>query len=264
MKSWVSQIVHTFRARRNKTMGEKIRVALTSVNDKIPCFVVCYNNSSHVAGMVIQLNELGLTPIIFDNASTCIDTQNLLERVHLNGAYVIRVGKNLRHKVGFRPGIYEHMPVRFAYTDPDLKFDDKLPATFLETLQDLTDQYGVFKAGLALNIESYEIRDDLILKIEKYGSMPFKQNYSIVEWESVNWKYRLQRNDELEVYAASIDTTFAVYNKDNFRGSFLDAVRVAGDFTVLHLPWHPDLDTMEQSEKSKYLDGNKSSTWISR
>ena len=262
MKVWLCQIVHSLRARRNKALGEQLRVALTFVNDEIPCFIVCYNNRSYVAGMVRQLNKFGLTPIVFDNASTCTDTNKLLDSIHLNSAYVLKIGKNLRHKVGFLPGIYEHMPNIFAYTDPDLKFDDKLPSTFLETLRDLTDQYAVFKAGLALEIKSDGICNNLIINFKKCRSIPFKANYSILEWEAVNWKFRLQRNDKLEVYAASVDTTFAVYNKGNYGGSFLDAVRVAGDFKVMHLPWYPELDTMGNYEKDKYLKGNKSSKWV--
>ena len=262
MKVWLCQIVHSLRARRNKALGEQLRVALTFVNDEIPCFIVCYNNPSYVAGMVRQLNKFGLTPIVFDNASTCTDTNKLLDSIHLNSAYVLKIGKNLRHKVGFLPGIYEHMPNIFAYTDPDLKFDDKLPSTFLETLRDLTDQYAVFKAGLALEIKSDGICNNLIINFKKCKSIPFKANYSILEWETVNQKFRLQRNDKLEVYAASVDTTFAVYNKGNYGGSFLDAVRFAGDFKVMHLPWYPELDTMGNYEKDKYLKGNKSSTWV--
>tara|TARA_B110000503_G_C7160466_1_gene419429 strand:+ start:2000 stop:2215 length:216 start_codon:yes stop_codon:yes gene_type:complete len=69
------------------------------------------------------------------------------------------------------------------------------------------------------------------------GSRPYERAYSVFEWESQYWRFKLQRSDELKVYAAPLDTTFAVYNKGNYRGSFMDAVRIGGDYAVTHLPW---------------------------
>jgi len=264
MKASVCKTIHSWRARKNRQVGEKVKAALAAVPDPIPCFIVCYNNPSHVKLMVAQLNQFGLTPIILDNKSTCPDTQALLTALHGESAYVIHVEKNLRHKVGFLPGIYEHMPEVFAYTDPDLQFDPALPSDFLTTLRQLTEEYGVFKAGPALVLDAGEIPAHLNFTLRKCGSIPFEKQYTVKEWESNFWTFPLQRDDELEVYAAPLDTTFAVYNKANFTGKFMTAVRVAGDFKVIHLPWFPELDSMSAAERESYLGNNKSTTWVTK
>ena len=261
-KHSLNRAIYKWRARRNRDVGQRLRAALNHCADEIPCFIVCYNNASHVEQMVVQLNQMGVTPIVFDNASTCEQTQSLLKAMHQQRAYVLRIGHNLRHKVGFLPGIFEHMPAVFAYTDPDLQFSQALPSHFLQTLRDLSREYGVFKAGSALTLNPDEINRNLTISKCKSGSMPYQKAFSVIDWESKYWKFQLQRSDDLTVYAAPLDTTFAVYNKANYSGSFMDAVRVAGDYAAIHLPWYPGLDNMEAADRARYLKRNKSSTWI--
>jgi len=255
---WVNKI----RSFKNQEIGHQVRDALNVCPDPVPCFVICYNNAKHVESMVSQLNRLGITPLIFDNGSICTSTISLLRSIKPEQGSVIWVGRNLRHKVGFLPGIYEYMPKVFAYTDPDLQFNSRIPTGFIQTLTELTREYDVFKAGLALALEPLDL--DRQLRFEKFssGSIPFQASYSISEWETKFWRFKLQRQDDLEVYAAPLDTTFAVYNKSNYKGMFLDAVRLAGDFSVIHLPWYPNLDNMDPSDRANYLKGNKSSTWL--
>ena len=263
-KRWLLGTVYDVRARRNRDVGQRVRAALAHLTDEIPCFIVCYNNASHVEQMVAQLNSMGISPIILDNASTCAQTNVLLDAMHQNHCYVVQVGRNLRHKVGFLPGIFECMPEVFAYTDPDLSFDQQLPRDFLQTLRSLSLEYGVFKAGCALTLDADEINKQLTISRYKSGSRPYERTYSVLDWESRYWRFKLQRADDLEVYAAPLDTTFAVYNKGNYRGSFMDAVRIAGDYAATHLPWYPRLDNMSVSERAAYLKSNKSSTWVIR
>ena len=92
--------------------------------------------------------------------------------------------------------------------------------------------------------------------------MPFSAKYTVFDWESQFWRFPLQRSDALKVFAAPVDTTFAVYNKSQFKGSFMDGVRVAGAFAVIHLSWYPELNNMSAEEKALYASGNKSSTWV--
>ena len=65
------------------------------------------------------------------------------------------------------------------------------------------------------------------------------------------------KHESLEVYAAAIDTTFAVYNKrnDNYCGGKgkENSVRVAGNFTAIHYPWI-EKDPMPKSEEDFYLE----------
>ena len=262
MKNFLCRAVRELRARPNKHLAASLKHALSQTKDEIPCFVVAYNNPSYLLNMVQQLIAMGLTPIIFDNKSSCEDTRALLKRLHPNKAHVINVGRNLGHKVGFLPGIYEHMPDVFAYTDPDLQFNKNLPSNFIDKLHELTERYDVFKAGLALDLECGTLAEGLSVKVNKCKSIPFERTFSLSEWEAVHWRFPLQRDDDLIVYAASVDTTFAVYNKAKYSGSFLEGVRIAGDFSTIHLPWYPELDIMDDGEKTSYLSKNKSTSWV--
>jgi hypothetical protein len=258
----IRKFIFKWRQRRYLNIGSQVHEALSFVKSDIPCFVVFYNNPTHAEQMVNQLNSKNITPIIFDNNSDSPVARNFLQKIHLNGAYVIRVGKNLRHKVGFLPGIYEFMPEVFAYTDPDLLFDSELPDNFLEILKNLTLEYGVFKAGSALVIDRDDIDTDLKILKKSYSSMLLRRIYSVVEWEEQFWRFPIKRADNLSIYAAPIDTTFAVYNKNNYRGSFMDAIRIAGAFSAIHLPWYPRLNSLDGDELIGYQKNNKSSTWV--
>lgn len=262
MKNFLCRTLHALRARSNRHLAASLREALSRTKDKTPCFVVAYNKPSHVHQMVRQLRALGIMPIIFDNKSSCSETRALLKHLHPDQAYVLEVGRNLGHKVGFVPGVYEHMPDVFAYTDPDLKFNDDLPADFYDTLHKLTEEYDVFKAGFSLDSKCGKLAEGLAVNVHKCKSIPFKKTFSLFEWEAVHWRFPLHGDDNLVVYAASVDTTFAVYNKKKYSGSFLEAVRVAGDFLTIHLPWYPELDIMDDSEKISYLKNNKSTSWV--
>lgn len=248
----------------NRLIGKNIKQALSTINDPIPCFIVCYNNHSYVKRMVEQLNSKGLTPIILDNNSHSAVTRDFLSKIHMNGARVVYVGKNLRHKIGFLPGIYEWMPEVFAYTDPDLLFDAKLPTNFLNVLRDLTVEYSVFKAGMALSIIHEELDLDLAILKRYYSSIYLDEKLTVADWESQFWRFRLLRDDDLIIYAAAVDTTFAVYNKKNYHGSFMDAVRVAGNYSAIHVPWYPNLNNMTREEHAAFYTKNKSSTWVKK
>jgi hypothetical protein len=253
--------INSYRGFRNRTVASQLRAAINFVHNDIPCFVICFNNLGHVQSTVQQLNKYGITPIIFDNCSTCKDTQGFLTTLHMQTAYVVWVGKNLGHKVGFMPGIYEAMPNIFGYTDPDLLFSKTMPSDFLNVLATVADQYRVFKAGMALSLDAGLLNEKLSIRFEKKSSMPYSHTFSVRQWESQYWKFPLKRDDDLVVYAAGVDTTFAVYRKSNYSGKFTDAVRIAGNFTAIHMPWFINFDTMTECHKARYLKGNKSTTW---
>jgi hypothetical protein len=66
------------------------------------------------------------------------------------------------------------------------------------------------------------------------------------------------KHDRLEVYAAPVDTTFAVYQKKYFlNGDFARGVRVAGNFSTCHLPWYSHLELLSDAEQVTYLKYKK-------
>jgi hypothetical protein len=81
--------------------------------------------------------------------------------------------------------------------------------------------------------------------------------------EAIFWRFPI-KHKKLEAYHAIIDTTFAVYNKNYYQGNFYDGIRVAGQYSAIHLPWFPRLDIMNDEQRALYLNTNrkKDTTWI--
>lgn len=241
---------------------EQLARALDRTQDDIPVLIVSYNNGVYTQHMVQQLHVRGITPIVIDNQSTDLQTQALLRSYETSGgAQVVRCRRNLGHMVGFLEPIYAVLPEVFAYSDPDLQFHPKLPDDFLTTLADLTTTCAVYKAGLALDLVAGEPMIESQRLLYRHKPFTFERSYSIREWESQFWRLRMA-HETLELYAAPIDTTLAVYRKQNFRGEFVDAVRVAGSFSAVHLPWFPDRDIMSSTQRVAYLGNNISTSWV--
>ncbi|RZL04451.1 MAG: hypothetical protein EOP36_00095 [Rubrivivax sp.] len=241
-------------------IGHELEAFLKKIKG-IPVIIVSHNNHCHVAQMARQLNIHKIHPIIIDNASTDSTTITGLKEISKSGqASIIFSQKNFGHMVGFIEPIYEKLPNFFAYTDPDLAFSENLPEDFLQVLANLTEEFQVYKAGCALPYV-LEGRTLSAKKTSISARTPFRftSEHTIQEWESKYWKQKLVH--DIEIYAAQIDTTFAVYNKAKYRGFFVDAIRVAGQFSAIHLPWFDDLDPMTAPQKEVYQSNNRSTSW---
>lgn len=236
--------------------------AIEQLRSPIPVLLIAYNNGVYVQSMVRQLAALGITPVILDNCSSDAQTRQTLSQMASQGqAHVVQLRHNFGHKVAFLPPFYEQLPDVFACSDPDLQFNPRMPADFLDQLQELTRRYGVYKAGLALDVpQDLEVIPASYRK-RKCRPFPFFRQYTVREWEARFWRKPLA-HPALEVYAAPVDTTMAVYDKRLYDGDFFDAVRVAGDFKCLHLPWHPELDLFDAQRRRSYQQGNRSSSWL--
>lgn len=249
-------------SRRFQTIRQDLENALTRSHDAIPCIIVSYNNGIYVSNTVNQLSRYGLTPIVIDNHSSDSTTLAALDTLQRNErALVVRSDHNFGHLVGFLPQLYPLLPEVFAYTDPDLAFNADLPSDFLSVLADLATRYSVFKAGFALSVPDDKQVIDAQIRITREKPFIFHRSYSVREWESQFWAKPLQ-HEFLDIFAADVDTTFAVYQKKNYRGNFFDAIRVGGHFSAIHLPWFPSLDLFDQGARQRYLQHNRSTTWV--
>lgn len=238
--------------------------ALAATRQEIPVLLVSYNNGVYVQHMTHQLRALGLRPVVLDNASTDGQTKDVLDRLSRSGdAQVVYLGHNFGHKVAFLPPFYDVLPDVFACSDPDLLLNEDMPQDFLRQLHEVAQRYRVFKAGLALDLpDGLEVIDAAYAK-HKCKPFPFRRGYSVREWEARFWRKPLE-HPALEVYAAPVDTTMAVYDKRLYDGDFFDAVRVAGAFRCLHLPWHPSVDLFDAQTRKRYLQGNRISSWLKK
>ena len=248
-------------ARKCRHLVEQLRSALSAQSSKTPVVVVSYNNGVYAAHLTGQLNRYGITPIIIDNCSSSASTRSILSDLEQKGnAVVVRSRYNFGHEVGFLQPVYDVLPEIFCYTDPDIQLNERLPHDFIDTLIKLTSEFKVYKAGFALALDGHgPIKN---IKIHSRHTKPFlfDEHLSIQEFESRYWVKRL-RHDTLEIYAAPIDTTFAAYRKSNYFGDFHDAIRVAGDFSAVHLPWFDDLDLFDDQQRAEYQRKNRSSNW---
>jgi FkbM family methyltransferase len=229
----------------------------------IPIIIPSFNNPTYLRTMVLQLQKFRFNNIIIvDNGSTFPPMREYLLQVEKE-VEVIRLRDNRGPRdIFLAPENLPLLPKYFCVTDPDLEFNIALPGDFVARLAALTEKHRVGKAGLSLNIADAKDMRETSFRIGE-------RDWKIWEWEAQFWQDKI---DELDgkhpVYKASVDTTFAVYNKTYFRiETFLDAIRVAGDYTCRHLPWYKDIGIPDdearyytRAEKfSSYLKGSTSS-----
>lgn len=255
---------HNLRLKKTQKLSRKLVAQLNKILPQcsgIPIIIISYNNGIYVKNTCEQLDKLAIKPIIIDNNSTDKKTLDILIALsNSNKAYIALSSYNFGHEVGFIEPVYKLLPDVFAYTDPDLQFNNNLPENFLNILSDLTTEFSVFKAGFSLALEIEAEFKDTTFHSCHHKPIFFEKTLTIKEFESRYWKNRLQHNN-LELYASPIDTTFAVYRKQNYIGNFHSAVRVAGDFSAIHLPWFKDLDLMTDNDRDIYNKKNTSSNW---
>jgi hypothetical protein len=226
---------------------EDIRVALeyqkenagvsTLIPDDIPIIIPTFNTPTYLKSMIDQLEDRGWTNVIIcDNNSTYQPMLDLLDKLS-NKYDVVLWSKNMGPRVYTEDkDICSRMPKYFIVTDPDLLFNEKMPANSIDKMKRIVDMYEVSKVGLAIDIDSSEERDR------------FFNADQIDRWERIYWSRKIDRYPEKDdLYAAPIDTTFSLYNRDRFLSEIdnvdgrmtcnTSAIRIAGRFTCRHMGW---------------------------
>lgn len=226
---------------------EDIRVALeyhkenadssNLIADDTPIIIPVFNTPSYLLSMINQLEDRGWTNLIVcDNGSTYPPMLDLLDQLS-NKYDVVLWGKNMGPRVYTEDkDICSRMPKYFILTDPDLLFNESMPPNAIDKMKRIVDMYEVSKVGLAIDIDTPEER-----------SRFFNAN-QVDLWERNYWSMKLDRYKEKDdLYAAPIDTTFSLYNRDKFLSEIdhvpgkmtcnTSAIRVAGRFTCRHMGW---------------------------
>lgn len=214
------------------------------LKDNITACIISYNNYTYTKNMVEQLSRYTKDIVVINNKSTyhkIIDYFNKKYQFTL-----LNMEANHGSEVYKHPDIKKILGSVYILTDPDLEFNQNLPPNFIETLFELQYIYKCHKIGFALDIMSRDIREDIKIA-----------NYTIKQWESQFWLNKIN-NDKYELYQAIIDTTFCLINY-NYSGPH---IRVAGDFTCKHLPWHNNYrNIISNDEYENYLLNNISTNW---
>jgi hypothetical protein len=211
----------------------------------VPIVIICFNNHVYVKNTVRQLGAINPAYIptirIMDNCSTRPETIDYLRGC---GLEVIWNSGNVCPQVGphNNTDVYNALPDRFILTDPDLQFNSRLPADFVDVLVQLSKKYGARAVGFALDISD---------GADMFQDTDYFAGQSITEWESQFWHHRIH-DDAFELYHATIDTTFVLLTKNASNPGL--HIRVAGDFTARHLPWYPKNDIVDDEERRAMLN----------
>jgi hypothetical protein len=210
--------------------------------------IIGYNQVTFIKQMVKQLEKYTKDIVIIDNKSFF---KPLLD--FYNGAYpytLLRMGKNFGHRVWEQALFKKIVNSRFFLTDPDLKFHPKLPASFLQDFYKIQEELQAKRVGFALDISAPDIKENITVC-----------GLTVKKWESRFWKDRVSSKlmPHLELYSADIDTTFCLID----RTLSSNPVRVAGDYTCKHIPWHENFHlTLEPGEYEAYMKQNRSTSWM--
>ena len=197
----------------------------------IPIIIVCYNNYKYVDNTIKQINNINpdYTPYItiMDNNSYDEETINFLKNTSTKVIFnKTNDGPWIRESTNKH--VYDILPDKFILTDPDLELNENIPKNFIEQMLELSEKYDCNKIGFALKIDDYD-------KMFQYPNYTCKQN--IRDWESQFWRKKIN-NPNYELYYADIDTTFCLYNKKYNNNQCEYNIRIAGNFTAIHLPWY--------------------------
>lgn len=213
----------------------------------ISIVIIGYNQYTYIKNMVEQVEKFTNDIIIVDNQSSY---QPLLDYYKNDFKYtVLKKNYNYGYIVYHQKFVQDLVGDIYIITDPDLKFNPKLPSNFLNDFIEISNHFEANRVGFALLIDTDDIREDTTC----YGQ-------SIQIWEKRFWlnKVIYPKNPNLELYHASLDTTFCLVNR-RFKN---EHIRVAGDYTCIHIPWHKNFkQQLQEGEYEYYVRGNNSSNW---
>jgi hypothetical protein len=214
----------------------------------LPIYIVCHNNGWMVRDTVKALSSRfqSIRVVVIDENSTArrtLDTLSELEARH--GVRIHRHKRNIGPKrVRRYPRYWLTRRQPFVLTDPDLDLS-RLPTDTLDVLREVADDQNLRCVGLALDISD---KKDLL-------EGEYFQQKTIREWESQFWREPVDLvhlRTDLKAYRASIDTTFAYYDFSRPKGG---DIRIAGDYTVRHLPWHKSyIRALDEQDYLDYFD----------
>ncbi len=198
---------------------------------RFPIVINCRDRLKSLAELVAWLERADQGPILLvDNDSTYPPLLDYFERTPHE---VIRLGRNGGPYAPWTSGVVaERLAGRwYASTDPDIVPDEGCPLDALVFFHDVLQRYPAYpKAGFGLRI------DDL------------PDHYRFAA-EVRNWERRFWANAlEPGLYAAPIDTTFALYRPGV--GFQIDsAIRTGEPYTARHTAWYTNSENPSDEER---------------
>lgn len=217
----------------------------------IPILIINFNQLNYLKKLLYFLKERGFENIvIIDNLSTYPPLLEFYKTLE-SPITIEYMKKNYGHKVFFENKELQQKYGRGYYviTDADILPNQNLPTDFMYHLIEMLDLYfkRVTKVGFALDIkdipDTYALKDKVITWEKRFWINPITQD------RYLNW----------------IDTTFALYKPmypNNFNDfDFLDAIRIAGNYTSKHGGWYLNTNNLTDEQKYYFNTVNGSSSW---
>lgn len=222
-----------------------------NISNTIPIVVIARNNLFFVRNFMNQLKKYENPIIIFDNNSTYAPMFDFYKEIKEEFGSKIDIRQlDINEGCGVASVYKDNLPPVFILSDPDLQLNPRMPANFSDIMLDLSNKYGAYKVGLALDISE----PDKLLPCKKYD-----HGKTIYEWESRFWKKKIKEDTWYELYDAPTDTTFCLINRVYPETK---QIRIAGDFTAKHLPWYNGFlkKHIPKDEFEAWKEGNNSSS----
>ena len=201
----------------------KIEYKVTNYKD-IPIFITSYNRLDCLQRLITFLEQHNYNNIyIIDNNSSY---PPLLEFLKNTKYKVYFMKKNYGHKVFWECGKFNKIIKNQYYvvTDPDVLPVEECPDDFLEIFYKiLMNNPSLSKVGFSLKIndipEHYDLRE------------------YVIKWEKhfYDKKYKFEN---IDIYDAEIDTTFALYRPNIDMQLYAKGIRTGYPYECRHLPWY--------------------------
>jgi hypothetical protein len=208
----------------------------------IPVFIVNRNRHAAMVQLIDWLRTGGTRKIvILDNASTYPPLLAYYDALP-KGVNVLRLPQNHGPYVLWQQGVHEVLETPYVLTDSDVVPTDDCPADLVGRLYETMRKYpDASKVGPALRIDNLP---------DGYADAD-----TVRKWESQFWEHPVAPG----VFAAPIDTTFALYPAKAKFSIDDRALRLGRPYIVEHTPWYAQ--EHELSDEERYYRNHASKTF---
>lgn len=227
---------------------------------KIPLLIPVFNNPTYLNNFINQFSEFKTLSLrVLDNGSDFPPMLDLLNNLENNNIEVVKFNKNLGPHFAIKNGtFFDSLPGIFCLSDPDIQISRNLPYDFCEILIQISNKYKVGKVGFAIEVPQEDEFLELHVKLDG-------QIRNMRHWELQFWEDKIEDSEFQDpLYLNTLDTQFALYNKEFFKTSDrYKAIRVGGRFTSKHLGLYKkrivpnaELEYYKNTSKYSYYIGN--------
>jgi SAM-dependent methyltransferase len=198
----------------------------------IPVFIVNRNRCEALQRLVSWLLAAGTRRVvILDNASTYPPLLKYYDTLP-TGAKVMRLEENFGPYVFWQQGVHQVIDTPYVVTDSDVVPADFCPSDLIGRLHAALQRYpDVTKVGPALRI------DDL--------PDGYMEADTVRKWESQFWEHPVAPG----VFAAPIDTTFALYPANAEFSNDERSLRLGHPYIAEHTPWYAEEHRLSDEER---------------